>query len=327
MRFEMVERLNRDRLLPAIDFVFSRVGCDAAVDQCPAAGLRLTSNEERMRIREIVEDAAADLPAGGPRRPGLPRLARRLERGFAAHHAGTDVQGETVEALFQQGPGQDGLRDRDPRARHQHAGAHGRARKLVKWNGGAHADVTPGVHLAHRSRGAPRIDVEGNAVVVWHQGFDPGRALAGLASTRTYPLRSSFKPSYNMAVVNLVGILVGPPRRRASLLETSFAQFQADPPSSALARQVRKQEGALGGLPRGDEPPRRLRGVRRAAPSAHRREKELARGAAASPAAAASLEALKPGRRHLVPPAALRRRSRARPRLHRRDEPRPSGPH
>ena len=29
------------------------------------------------------------------------------------------------------------------------------------------------------------------------------RELAGLASTRTYPLRSSFRPSYNMAV-NLV---------------------------------------------------------------------------------------------------------------------------
>ena len=50
-------------------------------------------------------------------------------------------------------------------------------------------------------------------------------AVAGLASTRTYPLRSSFKPSYNMAV-NLVR-QVGRETAR-ELLESSFAQFQAD---------------------------------------------------------------------------------------------------
>ncbi len=77
MRFEVIERLNRDRLLPAITFIFSRVGCDAAVDQCLAAGLRLTSNEERLRIRGIVERALRRPAGGGPRRPRLPRLARR----------------------------------------------------------------------------------------------------------------------------------------------------------------------------------------------------------------------------------------------------------
>ncbi len=76
--------------------------------------------------------------------------------------------------------------------------------KLVKWNGETHAEVTPGEYTQLTGRAGRRgIDVEGSAVVVWHQGFDPG-ALAGLASTRTYPLRSSFRPSYNMAV-NLVG--------------------------------------------------------------------------------------------------------------------------
>ena len=38
--------------------------------------------------------------------------------------------------------------------------------------------------------------------MLWHRGLDP-LAVAGLASTRTYPLRSSFRPTYNMAV-NLV---------------------------------------------------------------------------------------------------------------------------
>ena len=97
------------------------------------------------------------------------------------------------------------------------------------------------------------------------------REVAGLASTRTYPLRSSFRPSYNMAV-NLVHQF-GRERAR-ELLELSFAQFQADKAVVGLARQLRKAEDALDGLRRGgDLRPRRLHGVRRAAaPDLRRRE-------------------------------------------------------
>ncbi|MGH3471319.1 MAG: DEAD/DEAH box helicase, partial [Nocardioidaceae bacterium] len=87
------------------------------------------------------------------------------------------------------------------------------------------------------------IDVEGHAVVLWAPGFEP-KAVAGLASTRTYPLRSSFRPSYNMAV-NLVH-QVGKDKAR-ELLESSFAQFQADRAVVGLAQQVRKAEEALEG--------------------------------------------------------------------------------
>ena len=59
--------------------------------------------------------------------------------------------------------------------------------------------------------------------------------MAGLAGTRTYPLNSSFRPTYNMAV-NLVG-QVGR-ARAAKLLESSFAQFQADRGVVGLARQA-----------------------------------------------------------------------------------------
>src|SRR4029079_14249396 len=60
--------------------------------------------------------------------------------------------------------------------------------------------------------------------------------------TRTYPLRSSFRPSYNMAV-NLVGS-VGAEAAR-TLLESSFAQFQADRSVVGLARQVRRNEETI----------------------------------------------------------------------------------
>jgi ATP-dependent RNA helicase HelY len=70
-------------------------------------------------------------------------------------------------------------------------------------------------------------------------------AVGGLAGTRTYPLRSSFRPSYNMAV-NLVG-QVGL-ERAATLLESSFAQFQADRAVVGIARQAQRSRQALAEL-------------------------------------------------------------------------------
>jgi ATP-dependent RNA helicase HelY len=116
--------------------------------------------------------------------------------------------------------------------------------KLTKWNGETHADITPGEYTQLTGRAGRRgLDVEGHGVVLWQPGMNP-REVAGLASTRTYPLRSSFRPSYNMAV-NLVHQF-GRTRAR-ELLESSFAQFQADRAVVGLARQLRKSDEALEG--------------------------------------------------------------------------------
>ncbi|TFI17642.1 RNA helicase, partial [Thiopseudomonas sp. 4R-3cl] len=85
------------------------------------------------------------------------------------------------------------------------------------------------------------IDVEGHAVVMWRPGLDPA-AVAGLASRRTYPLRSSFRPTYNMSA-NLLA-QVGAERARG-ILESSFAQFQADRSVVGLAREVRSKQASL----------------------------------------------------------------------------------
>src|SRR5215472_15046038 len=49
-RPDVIERLDGEGLLPAITFIFSRAGCDAAVQQCLTAGLRLTTPEESAEI-------------------------------------------------------------------------------------------------------------------------------------------------------------------------------------------------------------------------------------------------------------------------------------
>jgi ATP-dependent RNA helicase HelY len=244
-RVDVIDRLDREGLLPAITFIFSRVGCDAAVTQCLAANLRLTSPEERDEIFQFVESRCRHLPDEDLHVLGYHEFLDGLTRGIAAHHAGMlPTFKQCVEELFQRG-----LCKAVFATETLALGINMPARtvvieKLSKWNGETHADITPGEYTQLTGRAGRRgLDVEGHGVVLWQQGTNP-KELAGLASTRTYPLRSSFRPSYNMAV-NLVHQF-GRDRAR-ELLESSFAQFQADKAVVGLARQLRKAEDALDG--------------------------------------------------------------------------------
>jgi ATP-dependent RNA helicase HelY len=237
-RPDVIDRLDAAGLLPAITFIFSRAGCDAAVAQCLAASLRLTTPQEAAEITDLTRRRTADLPDEDLPVLGYAEWLTGLQRGIAAHHAGMlPTFKEVVEELFAAG-----LIKAVFATETLALGINMPARTVVierldKWNGENHADLTPGEYTQLTGRAGRRgIDVEGHAVVLWQPGVDPV-AVAGLASTRTYPLTSSFRPSYNMAV-NLVG-QVGR-RRAAALLESSFAQFQADRAVTGLARQARQ---------------------------------------------------------------------------------------
>ena len=296
-RPEVIDRLDAEGLLPAITFIFSRAGCEAAVQQCLYAGLRLNDDDARAtRARPSSRSA----PRASPTRTSMCSATssgwRAWSAGIAAHHAGMlPTFKEVVEELFVRG-----LVKAVFATETLALGINMPARsvvleKLVKWNGEQHADITPGEYTQLTGRAGRRgIDVEGHAVVLWQRGMDPA-ALAGLAGTRTYPLRSSFKPSYNMAV-NLVAQF-GRHRSR-ELLETSFAQFQADKSVVGISRQVQRNEEGLQGyrdsmtchLGDFDEYARLRRELKD-------RENELAKQGAAQrrAAAAAALEKLKPG--------------------------------
>ena len=244
-RTDVVEQLDREALLPAIYFLFSRAGCEQAMQQCLRSGLRLTSVTERDEIKRVIAERTGDIPDEDLGVLGYHEWAEALSRGIAAHHAGMLAAfKECVEELFARG-----LIKVVFATETLALGINMPARtvvleKLSKWNGETHADITPGEYTQLTGRAGRRgIDVEGHAVVLWQPGFDP-RAVAGLASTRTYPLRSSFQPSYNMAV-NLVR-QVGRGRSR-DMLELSFAQFQSDQAVVGLARQVQRNTEALEG--------------------------------------------------------------------------------
>ncbi|KAA9152182.1 DEAD/DEAH box helicase [Amycolatopsis acidicola] len=244
-RVDVTTRLDAAGLLPAIVFIFSRAGCDAAVSQCTRAGLRLNTPDESAEVRRVITEHTRDLPEGDLAVLGYWEWREALESGIASHHAGMlPAFKETVEELFVRG-----LVKVVFATETLALGINMPARtvvleRLVKYNGEAHVDLSPGEYTQLTGRAGRRgIDVEGHAVVVWQPGVDP-KQVAGLASTRTYPLRSSFRPGYNMAI-NLVAQL-GPEQAR-DLLEQSFAQFQADRSVVGLSRRIDKNKEALRG--------------------------------------------------------------------------------
>ena len=237
-RGDMIRSLDRADLLPAIVFIFSRQGCDAAVKQVLGSGVELTDAAERAAIIEIVDAHTSGLSPADLAALDADTFTEALLRGVASHHAGMlPAFKECVEECFTKN-----LIKVVFATETLALGINMPARsvvleKLVKFNGDIHADITPGEYTQLTGRAGRRgIDTEGHAVVLWQPGLDP-RAVAGLASRRTYPLRSSFAPTYNMAV-NLVGT-VGRGRAR-TLLEQSFAQYQSDRSVVGGVRTVEK---------------------------------------------------------------------------------------
>ncbi len=244
-RPDVVALLESKNLLPAIFFIFSRVGCDSAVRQVLRGGVRLTELHERDEIRAIVEERCRTLRDEDLAVLGYWEWLEGLERGVAAHHAGMlPAFKEVVEELFRLK-----LVKLVFATETLALGINMPARtvvleKLEKFNGEARVPITPGEYTQLTGRAGRRgIDVEGHSVIQWVDGLDP-QSVASLASRRTYPLNSSFRPTYNMAV-NLIDQF-GRERTR-EVLESSFAQFQADRAVVDLARKVRSQQEALDG--------------------------------------------------------------------------------
>ncbi|MDR4532815.1 DEAD/DEAH box helicase [Glutamicibacter sp. PS] len=244
-RAEVIRSLDHHGLLPAIFFIFSRKGCDMAVQQCAYADLRLTTNEEAAQISAALDAVAHQIPSEDLEVLEYWAWRDGLLRGIASHHAGLlPIFKEIVEDLFARN-----LLKVVFATETLALGVNMPARtvvleKLVKFNGETHVQITPGEYTQLTGRAGRRgIDVEGHSLVLWNPEMEP-EELAGLASKRTYPLHSSFRPTYNMST-NLLAQF-GREQTRA-ILESSFAQYQADHSVVGMARQVRSREESLEG--------------------------------------------------------------------------------
>ena len=242
-RFDVVEELERSKMLPAIYFIFSRAGCDAAAHRLADSGVRLTNSEDREAIRRLVEERTAHLGDDDLGVLGYDRWLSTLESGVAAHHAGlVPAFKETVEELFKQGL------IRVVFATETLAlGINMPARSVVienlsKFNGESHELLQPGDYTQLTGRAGRRgIDIEGFGVVL-HSPFVKFRQVTEIASVGAHELRSSFRPTYNMTA-NLVANYSE--ERAMELLRASFAAFQREDRRAETGEQIEALEHQL----------------------------------------------------------------------------------
>ncbi len=231
-RGEVIEYLAASGMLPAITFIFSRAACDDATRQCLQDGIRLTSPEERARIRVLTEAAVERLGDDDLRTLGYGPWSAALEGGIAPHHAGlVPAFRQAAEQCFSEG-----LLKVVFATETLALGINMPARTVVverfaKFRGSDTSALTSGEYQQLTGRAGRRgIDTVGHAFVLW-SAASPFSLVARTALAPPPDLLSSFHPTYNLAV-NLV--------RRWSredahgLLAASYGQWQAPAGSESL---------------------------------------------------------------------------------------------
>ena len=289
-RIETVDLLADEMLLPAIVFVFSRAGCEQAVAQVRASGVRLTTKDERVQIRRIADAHLGDLADDDLAVLGVGAWLDGLEAGLAAHHAGlVPPMKEAVEEAFAAG-----LVKVVYATETLALGINMPARsvvieRLTKFTGERHEFLTPGEYTQLTGRAGRRgIDDVGYAVVCWSP-WVTFEQVAGLASRRTDALTSSFRPTYNMTV-NLVHRYSAVDAHH--LLNLSFGQYRADRDVVSLEAQLERSKEQLA---RQRERARSDRGDVEEYRQLVARLDEARRGHGGAAQVAAALERLRPG--------------------------------
>jgi ATP-dependent RNA helicase HelY len=242
-RTEVIEYLAAADMLPAITFIFSRAACDDATRQCLGDGIRLTTGEERARIRRITEDSVERLGDEDLATLGYGVWSTALEAGIAPHHAGlVPAFRQAVERCFSEG-----LLKVVFATETLALGINMPARTVVverfaKFRGSDTSALTSGEYRQLTGRAGRRgIDTVGHAFVLWSASA-PFDLVARTAVAPPPDLVSSFHPTYNL-VVNLVRRWSRDEAR--SLLAASYGQWQAPPGSESLAARMDRRLAVL----------------------------------------------------------------------------------
>jgi ATP-dependent RNA helicase HelY len=225
-RTDVVEQLQKENLLPAIYFIFSRNQCNEAAKSCLQAGIRLTNDYERGEMLAIVDERLKDFSDDDLAALEYTQFVDQLEAGIGVHHAGmVPTFKEIVETCFSQGfikivyatetlavginmPARAVVLD-----------------KLTKFTGEQHQMLKPSDYAQLTGRAGRRgLDDVGHAIALWNP-FLPFDQVAALVGSKSFVLNSAFRPTYNMAA-NLIKTTSQVQARH--LLNLSFAQFQAN---------------------------------------------------------------------------------------------------
>jgi len=221
----VISELEKQGMLPAIYFIFSRRGCREALQRCAYHNLDLTTEPEKEAIDKLAADRVRNL-----KDPDEMALYNRmvdggmLRRGLAVHHAGLlPFHKELVEELFTRG-----LIKVVFATETLSLGINMPARAVVvssftKFDGVNFSNLTTGELTQLMGRAGRRgIDVLGHGIISKESDVEIG-TIYEVAMGEGLVIESKFLPNYNM-VLNLLRI--HPADEAEKLMQRSFGQFQ-----------------------------------------------------------------------------------------------------
>ena len=235
----MIEALEQRRWLPAIYFIFSRAGCERAVEDVLGESRPLITREQRGEVDEAIAQALADQAALGESALSQ-SVFRGLRIGVALHHAGI-LPGlkRLIESLFERG-----LCKVVFATETMSLGIHMPARAVVLqgltkrtdhgFRALTHNELT---QMAGRA-GRRGIDPEGQCVIAL-DARDGLEDVVRVVDGAPEPIESRFKLGYGSAAA-MIGTGAEPDviRRR---IESSFGQYQN-------LKRIREMEGEIRSL-------------------------------------------------------------------------------
>ncbi|MEZ7898205.1 MAG: DEAD/DEAH box helicase [Flaviflexus sp.] len=223
-RHSLLRLMEERDLLPGIEFIFSRKGCDHAVRDLVKDNVSLTTRHERKLIHQALDPIREQLSEQDQAVLRFRSFEKALANGYAAHHAGVYPPfKELIERLMQRGlikivyaTGTLALGINMPVRTTV-------VESLTKYNGTEFTDLT-GIEYTQLIGRAGRRgkDEVGHTIVYPTTDTDPD-ILLSLGAGELEPLQSAFFPSYN-TVVNVLADHDYVSAR--ALLARSFAQYQ-----------------------------------------------------------------------------------------------------
>ncbi|MBA52565.1 MAG: hypothetical protein CL456_10720 [Acidimicrobiaceae bacterium] len=242
-RNEVITHLDESDRLPAIFFVFSRQGCDDAVQSCLDHNVHFLDGREKSRVEQIVEQHTEEISEADLALLNYEKWLDGLKSGIASHHAGMVTPfKEAVEDCFTAG-----LLKVVFATETLAMGVNLPARSVVveqlsRFRGEGHVVLTPGEYTQLTGRAGRRgIDSTGHAYSLWSP-YESFSQLTQLAQSNEFVLESAFRPTYNMAA----NLMARAQREEAlNLLEKSFAQYRASGHVVRLTKELEKGQASL----------------------------------------------------------------------------------
>jgi superfamily II RNA helicase len=219
----VINLLQREKMLPAIYFIFSRRNCDDALRVCLENGMDLTTKAEKVQIKTRIQELLEKHPSLQETGPATDNVLKGLPYGFASHHAGlVPMLRHFIEVLFQAN-----LVKAVFATETLAAGINMPARTTVisslsKRTDIGHRSLTVSEFTQMTGRAGRRgMDDEGFCVVVGSMYETPFHVLDILESDMD-PIASHFSLSYNM-VLNL--LRYAERKEVREILQRSFGQY------------------------------------------------------------------------------------------------------